>query len=95
MSGESLRAVGVAARPMGSHLPHQWFSHLCGGLEAHELLGGSVRARTTPSEGCAVLANQPSLRPAVMNWTKGQGLRLRRNGKAARRRRDGRTGCYA
>ena len=95
MSGESSLAFDVEDQPMAPCLPHQRFNDLRGGLEAHELLGGSDRARTTPSEGCAELANRPSLRAAVMCWSKDEGPRLRRNGEARWRKRDGLTRCYA
>jgi hypothetical protein len=95
MNSELSLAFFVEGKPTAPRLPHQWFNDLCGGLEAHELLGGSDRARTTPSEGCAELANRPSLRPAVMCWSKHSGPRLRCVGSNRWRRRDGRTRCYA
>ena len=49
-------AFDVEGQPTAPRLPHQWFSDLCGGLEAHELLGDPERDRTTHSEGV------PSLR---------------------------------
>jgi hypothetical protein len=81
MSGESSLAFDVEDQPTAPRLPHQWFSDLCGGLKAHELLGGSERTRTTPSEGCTRLTDRPSLRPAVMCWSKDEGPKLRRSGE--------------
>ena len=95
MSGGSSLAFDVEDQPMARRLPHQRFNDLCGGLEAHELLGGSDQARTTPWEGCAELANRPSLRPAVMCWSKDEVPRLRCLGEARWRERDGQTRCYA
>ena len=53
MSGESLRVVGVAARPMGSHLPESGHHHRQRHEYAQELQGDPKLASISPVQGMA------------------------------------------
>lgn len=56
MNSESLRVVGVAARPMGSHLPESGHHHRQRHEHAQELQGDPKLASMPPSQGSAKVA---------------------------------------